>query len=205
MHESEKWKGSRSVVSDSQRPHGLQPTRLLHPWDFPGKSTGVGCHCLLHNGVLLSHKKEQIWGCWTEVDVPRACYTECSQSETKKQISYIATYIWNPEKWYSWTYMQGRIERQTVDLWTQQKKRVWWIESSTETYTLPCVKQIASGRLLCNSGSSTQCYMTTQRWGMGVWKWEWVSRGRGYRYPYGWFTLLYSKNQHNIVKQFSSS
>ena len=27
--------------------HGLQPTRLLHPWDFPGKSTGVGCHCLL--------------------------------------------------------------------------------------------------------------------------------------------------------------
>ena len=22
--------------------------RLLHPWDFPGKSTGVGCHCLLH-------------------------------------------------------------------------------------------------------------------------------------------------------------
>ena len=37
-----------SVRSDSQQPHGLQPTRLLHPWDFPGKSTGVGCHCLLH-------------------------------------------------------------------------------------------------------------------------------------------------------------
>ena len=47
MHESEKWKWSRSVMSDSWRPHGLQPTRLLHPWDFPGKSTGVGCHCLL--------------------------------------------------------------------------------------------------------------------------------------------------------------
>ena len=47
MHESEKWKRSRSVVPDSQRPHGLQPTRLHHPWDFPGKSTGVGCHCLL--------------------------------------------------------------------------------------------------------------------------------------------------------------
>ena len=47
MHESEKWKWSRSVVFDSVRPHGLQPTRLLRPWDFPGKSTGVGCHCLL--------------------------------------------------------------------------------------------------------------------------------------------------------------
>ena len=47
MHESEKWKWSHSVMSDSSRPHGLQPTRLLRPWDFPGKSTGVGCHCLL--------------------------------------------------------------------------------------------------------------------------------------------------------------
>ena len=47
MHESEKGKWSRSVMSDSSQPHGLQPTRLLRPWDFPGKSTGVGCHCLL--------------------------------------------------------------------------------------------------------------------------------------------------------------
>ena len=47
VHESEKWKWSRSVPSNSSRLHGPQPTRLLHPWDFPGKSTGVGCHCLL--------------------------------------------------------------------------------------------------------------------------------------------------------------
>ena len=47
MHETEKWKWSCSVVSDSLQPHGLQPTRLLHPWDFLGKSTGVGCHFLL--------------------------------------------------------------------------------------------------------------------------------------------------------------
>ena len=37
----------RSVVSASLRPHGLQPTRLLSPWDFPGKNTGLGCHVLL--------------------------------------------------------------------------------------------------------------------------------------------------------------
>ena len=47
-----KWKWSHSVVSDSSRPHGLQPTRLLCPWDFPGKSTGVGCHCLLHESCI---------------------------------------------------------------------------------------------------------------------------------------------------------
>ena len=49
---SNAWKWSRSVVSDSLWPHGLQPTRLLRPWDFPGKSTGVGCHCLLRSPNL---------------------------------------------------------------------------------------------------------------------------------------------------------
>ena len=36
-----------SVVSDSLRPHGLQLTRLLCPWNSPGKNTGVACHFLL--------------------------------------------------------------------------------------------------------------------------------------------------------------
>ena len=33
-----------SVVSDSVRPQRRQPTRLRHPWDSPGKNTGVGSH-----------------------------------------------------------------------------------------------------------------------------------------------------------------
>ena len=45
--------GNHSVVSDSLQPHGLQPTRLLHPWDSPGKNTGVGCHFLLQ-GIFLT-------------------------------------------------------------------------------------------------------------------------------------------------------
>ena len=36
-----------SVVSDSVWPHRRQPTGLPHPWDSPGKNTGVGCHFLL--------------------------------------------------------------------------------------------------------------------------------------------------------------
>ena len=36
-----------SVMSDSVRPYRWQPTRLPHPWDSPGKNTGVGCHFLL--------------------------------------------------------------------------------------------------------------------------------------------------------------
>ena len=34
-------------MSDSVQPHRRQPTRLPHPWDSPGKNTGVGCHFLL--------------------------------------------------------------------------------------------------------------------------------------------------------------
>ena len=44
---SNAWKWSRSAMYDSSKSHGLRPTGLLRPWDFPGKSPGVGCHCLL--------------------------------------------------------------------------------------------------------------------------------------------------------------
>ena len=49
-----------SVASDSNSPHRQQPTRLPHPWDSPGKNTGVGCHFLLQCMKVksLSH----VWG-----------------------------------------------------------------------------------------------------------------------------------------------
>ena len=37
--------------------HGLQPARLLCPWTFPGKNTGVGCRFLLHKGVFLAYNQ----------------------------------------------------------------------------------------------------------------------------------------------------
>ena len=55
-------------------PLGLQPTRLLRPWDFPDKSTGVGCHCLVHlpklledyfkNWVAIAQRSENRCGKW---------------------------------------------------------------------------------------------------------------------------------------------
>ena len=77
-HEREKWKGSRSVMSDSSRPIGLQPTRLLHPWNFPGKSTGVGCHCLLrgHN-----------WAC------PNTLKKVPQRIITKPVVTYLLTWL----------------------------------------------------------------------------------------------------------------
>ena len=45
-------------MSDSQRLHGLQPTRLLRPWDFPGKSTGVGAMPSLYDEKDMSDRRE---------------------------------------------------------------------------------------------------------------------------------------------------
>ena len=47
-----------SVMSNSLWSHGLSPTRLLCPWDSPGKNTGVGCHFLLQ-GIFLTEGSNQ--------------------------------------------------------------------------------------------------------------------------------------------------
>ena len=59
------------------QPHGLQPTRLLHPWDFPSNSTGVGCHCPLQlpTSYLFTH------GCvyvFVRVSVTQSCPVLCN-------------------------------------------------------------------------------------------------------------------------------
>ena len=60
-----------SVVSDSVRPHGLQPTRLLRPWDSPGKNTGEGCHFLLQC-MKVESESEVAQSCLTLSD-PMDC------------------------------------------------------------------------------------------------------------------------------------
>ena len=56
-----------SRFSPTVRPHRQQPTRLRHPWDSPGKNTGVGCHCLLQCMKVKS-----------ESEVAQSCPTLCN-------------------------------------------------------------------------------------------------------------------------------
>ena len=60
-----------SVVSDSMRPHRRQPTRFPHPWDSPGKNTGVGCHFLLQS-MKVKRESEVAQSCPTLHD-PMDC------------------------------------------------------------------------------------------------------------------------------------
>ena len=48
---------SRFSRVDSVRPHRRRPTRLLCPWDSPGKNTGVGCHFLLQSMKVKSERE----------------------------------------------------------------------------------------------------------------------------------------------------
>ena len=89
MHESEKWKWSHSVVSDWQRPHGLQPTRLLCPWDFPGKSTGVGCHCLVLWTKVNIQNELLLFCC-----IPDAYLYPCKQEKLACVLCCLFSHIW---------------------------------------------------------------------------------------------------------------
>ena len=60
-----------SVVSDSVWPHRRQPARLPHPWDSPGKNTGVGCHFLLQC-MKVKSEREVAQSCPTLRD-PMGC------------------------------------------------------------------------------------------------------------------------------------
>ena len=69
-----------SCLSNSSRPHGLQPTRLLRPWDFPGKSTGVGCHCLLRAirmAIIKTTRNSKCWKGCGEKEAHIYCWWEC--------------------------------------------------------------------------------------------------------------------------------
>ena len=76
---------SHSVVSNFLGHHGLQPAKLLCPWDSPGKNTGVGCHFLLQGifpdaGIeprsptlqadsLPSEPQGKPWGCLIPAEI----------------------------------------------------------------------------------------------------------------------------------------
>ena len=64
-------------MSDSSRLHGLQPTRLLHPWDFPGNKKQL-------NNAICSN-----------MDATRECHTKWSKSERERQIPYDITYMYS--------------------------------------------------------------------------------------------------------------
>ena len=84
-------------MSNSSRPRGLQPTRLLCPWDFPGKCTGVGCHCLLPNNAITEIKNtlegtnSRITEAEDRISEVEDSMVEINETEKKKQFKEMRT------------------------------------------------------------------------------------------------------------------
>ena len=65
---------SRSVVSDTVKRYGLEPTRLFCQWNSPGKNVGMGCHALLQ-GIFLTQGSNPYLFCllhWQACSLPPA-------------------------------------------------------------------------------------------------------------------------------------
>ena len=91
-----------------------------------------------------------------KVDEPRASHTEWSKSEREIQILYTNSYIWNLERWYQWSYMQGSkgdtgITNRLLYSLAEGKGGMIW-ENSIETNALPHVKEIFRASLMCDFG-----------------------------------------------------
>ena len=96
------------VKSNFLQPYGLQTIRLLCPWDFPGKSIGVGCHCLLRElsynpAISLQgiHTKE------TRIErntcIPTFIATLFTIARTWKQPRCPSADKWITKLWYIYT------------------------------------------------------------------------------------------------------
>ena len=183
---------------------------MLRTWKQPGyPSTDEGIQKLWYMYTIEYYsaiKKECICVSPNEVGEPRACYTRWSKSEKDK--CCISMHTYGIRKMVLMNLLAGqqlrhRHREETCGHSGGRGGGADW-ESSVETYTLPYVKQMASGNLLCDTGSSTQCSGQSRGVGWGG-KWEGGSGGRGHMYTCGWFMLMCGRNQHNIIKQLSSN
>ena len=90
-------------------------------------------------------------------------------AQNKKKISYINAHLWNLEKWYRWTYFQGRNRDADTE-----KGPVGGVgdggESGDWLPALLCIKQAAGGNLLISTGCSAWFPVMTQMGGIQGWE-----------------------------------
>ena len=87
--------------SDSVRPHRWQPTRLLCPWDSPGKNTGVGCHFLLQCIKVKSETEVAWFITWTCLfrQVIRGVRVFLPQATTSRLYSWVPGWMCQFLEW----------------------------------------------------------------------------------------------------------
>ena len=122
-------------MSNSMRSHRRQPTRLLCPWDSPGKNTGVGCHFLLQCMKVKS-----------ETEVSQSCPTLSDPMDCSLSGSSI-----------HWIFQTRVLEWVAIAFSNACKVHIFKTsygknicESAKICYSFFMVKTVAAKRLLCH-------------------------------------------------------
>ena len=107
-------------MSNSVRPQRRQPTRLPHPWDSPGKNTGVGCHFLLQC-MKVKSESEVAQSCLTPSDPWTAAY------QTPLSMGFSRQEYWSGVPLPSPIYTtMGKIDSNGNLLHSSGSSALWW-------------------------------------------------------------------------------
>ena len=107
-------------MSNSVRPHRRQPTRLHHPWDSPGKNTGVGCHFLLQCMIVKS-----------ESEVAQLCLTLSNPMDWSLLGSSIHG-VFQAKEYWNGVWLPSLRKTSTSALLTMPKPLTVWITTNWE-------------------------------------------------------------------------
>ena len=136
---------SRTAASDSLRPHGLQPTRLLCPWDFPSKNIEGGCHflrqglfpiqgsnrCLLYllhwGQVLYPLSIREAQGAWGG---------RCQKPQSFGEYLEVMQSI---RLWIVWLIFYGRWRKFLLKIYTRMTFQNWELSDFSWRYERDCL------------------------------------------------------------------
>ena len=144
----------------------------------------------IHNGILPNHLKEWNKAICSNMDGPRACYTQWSKSDREAEISYHIPHMWNLKR-NDTNELTYKTETHRLRKWTRGCQGEGIVEDFGKVmYTLLYLKWITNKKLLYSTWKSAQCYMPA-----------WMGRGFGGEWIHiqGWpspFTLLLKLSQH---------
>ena len=152
--------------------------------------------------VIKGNEFESVLMRWMNLEpIVQSHYTK---SEREKQILYTIAYIWNLEKWYWWTYLQGSsgdtdIENRPVD--TVGEEEGGWNKSREQQWNIHItVCKIDSQWGLIHDAENPKPVLCDNKTGGMERKAGGRFKRRGHMYTCGWFMLMYGRNHHNVVK-----